>query len=271
VTSTGAWIAVIGVALIAAAAGCGDECSEGEVRCMDNTVQSCSGVETENGWDSTLRWRVVQTCLNSTCFAPPGRQPMCVLSTDPDPLCAGAQSHCSGDDIVTCAGGYAGVTSTCAASAGDPAFSRCVAADPSHAGCVPRDALPSDACAAAAMDASLGATVCADDVIISCFAGLATVTVACRSCDLGQYPACSGFIGDGCNADGQCAAGFTCHADSTGTLRCAAACDAASPNAAQACLDLFLAGGPRSRAGQWLVPLPAGQMTCTAGFCEWVH
>jgi hypothetical protein len=79
---------------------------------------------------------------------------------------------------------------------------------------------------------------------------------------------CTGFLGDFCNADGECATGFTCQPDSHGDNRCSAACDSADPNAALQCEDLY------TRAARHLrYPAPRSAtraLQCVAGFCEWM-
>jgi hypothetical protein len=257
-------LGVLGVALIVIA-GC-DECEEGATRCWNNTVQHCGRSDPEMGGDYTaIHWRQAAVCSPSqTCFTPPGMDPMCVLSTDPDPLCAGAWSYCSADAVVSCGAGYRVELQTCGASPIDPVFSKCVAAYSGYVACVPPEAMPNDVCApAGSPDAMSGSSLCAGNLSVTCLAGLAVATRACASC----AQRCIGFLGDICGWDGNCAVGFTCHPDSHGDNRCTAACDATDPNAVQHCEDLYVAGGPPPSLTS--TPLGNSRMTCTAGFCEW--
>ena len=253
-------VAMLGVALIATA-GC-DECQTGQTRCLNNNVQYC-GPDPEGSIDTSPHWRPANACRSLICFQPPGMGAMCVVSTDPDPLCAGATRYCDGDVAVHCSNGYSDERQQCGVSPVDPVNTRCVASSPQDAICVPPEAMPSDVCApAGTADAASLVDVCAGNLYVICVAGLAISTQACAVC----APQCTGFLGDSCASDNQCAAGFTCHPDSTGTSRCTAACDAADPNAVQHCADLFVAGGPPPST---IITL-GSRMTCTAGFCEWM-
>jgi len=190
-----------------------------------------------------------------------------VLSTDPDPLCADeAFSYCSGDAFVRCASGYGIESQTCGASPDDPVFSKCVDSFPGNAVCVPPEAIPDDLCPpAGTSDAASPSQLCAETLDVTCLAGLAVATRACVAC--GQL--CSGFLGDVCGSDADCATGLTCQPDSHGDSRCTAPCDATDPTAAQQqCEDLYTAGGPPPSAIN--TPLGFSRLTCTAGFCEWM-
>jgi hypothetical protein len=244
------------------AAGC-DDCDEGATRCWYNIVQHCGSRDSPS-----IRWLTDEVCSSSqTCFTPPGMTPMCVLSTDPDPLCADdAFSYCGEDTLVRCMFGYGIESQPCGASPNDPAFSKCVDAFPGDAVCVPPEAIPNDVCApAGTSDAASPSQLCADTLDVTCLAGLAIATRACAVCD----QQCFGFLGDACGSDGECATGLTCQPDSQSNSRCTAACDATDPNAVQHCEDLYTAGGPPPSLSS--IPPGNSQMTCTAGFCEWVN
>jgi hypothetical protein len=198
---------------------------------------------------------------------------MCALSADPDPLCQGVTSYCAGNVVVYCAAGYDVGMGTCGTIfISDPMYTRCVPAGPMDVACVPPEAKPNDACPpAGSRDAAGKGAVCIDDVFAYCQGGLAIGTEACGSCTLGSEPNCKGALGSRCPADGPCAPGLTCHADSTGTSRCTAACDATDLNAVEKCVQLFVAGGPPPSKDLLVlgVNTPGTRMTCTAGFCEW--
>ena len=257
---TRVWKAALVVAAIAAA-GC-DDCDEGATRCANNSVQRCG-----RGPSGSINWLTEAVCSSpQTCFVPPGMAPMCVLSSDPDPLCADdAFSYCSEDTLVRCMSGYALEQQPCGADPGDPVFSKCVDSFPGNAVCVPPDAIPNDVCPpAGTSDAASPTQLCADTLDVTCLAGLAVATRACVVC--GQL--CTGFLGDFCNADGECATGFTCQPDSHGDNRCTAACDSNDPNAALQCEDLYTAGGPPPSLSS--APLSNARLQCVAGFCEWM-
>jgi hypothetical protein len=254
-------------ACFVAAAGCGDACTEFATRCWNNNVQTCEGGHpAEGGPDVPFHWTQSDDCSGATCIQPAGQDAMCVLATDPDPSCAGVRSYCSGDAVVRCGSGYRVEMQTCGDSSGNQGFTKCVAADPEDAVCVPPEAMPNDACPPADSFAPAAMSVaCAGNIEITCVAGLAVTTRACAVC---AHP-CIGFLGDICGWDGNCAAGFTCQLDSLGTLRCTAACDATDPNAVQRCEDLYTAGGPPPSLSS--TPRGNSRMTCTAGFCEWMN
>src|SRR5262245_46752065 len=264
----GRWLqaAALGAVLIAAA-GC-DECDEGATRCSNNTVQRCGRSDPEMGGDyNSVRWRTEELCSQEqTCFVPQGMGPMCVLSTDPDPLCADNFSYCSDDTVVRCASGYGVETQTCGASPRDPVFSKCVEAFAGDSVCVPPEASPNDACApAGTSDAASPSRLCADTLEVTCLAGLAVTTRACAVC----AQQCIGFLGDICGSDGNCATGLTCQPDSHGDSRCTAACDVTDPNAVQNCEDLYTGGSPPP---SWTnIPLGSSRLACIAGFCEWMQ
>jgi hypothetical protein len=247
-----------------AAAGCGDECIDGTTRCMNNVLQQCSNGSLVGGKPT---WQRIVACPPpSICFAPAGGGAACVLSTDPDPLCVG-RSYCNGDTLVRCAEGYRVDMQPCGSDrliSLDTTFTKCVAADARDAVCVPPEAMPNDACVPDGTFIAVAATpMCAGNLQITCLAGLAVTTEACASCTQGCY----GWLGDNCASGSACAAGLTCHPDSTGTGRCTATCDPADPNAVQQCKDLFVAGGPPPS----LLNSPANsRMTCTGGFCAWM-
>src|SRR5262245_22132637 len=262
--------AALGVGLIADTGG--SECDMGATRCWNNTPQVCSTSDPEMGGDyEAIRWRNTDVCTSpQTCIAPPGMDPMCVLSTDPDPLCADTFSYCREDIIVSCASGYRVDAQLCGGSttdgATDPVFSKCVEAFPGDAVCVPPEAMPNDVCApAGTSDAASPSRLCVDTLDVTCLAGLAVATRACAVC----AQKCFGFLGDICGSDGNCATGFTCQPDSHGDSRCTAACDVTDPNAVQNCEDLFSAGGPPP---SWTnIPLGSSRLACIAGFCEWMQ
>ena len=259
-------MAALGVALLAAA-GCGDECIEGTVRCANNELQQCSNGSLVGGKPA---WQKVVSCLPpTTCFHPAGGGAACVLSTDPDPLCVG-RSYCSGDTLVGCAEGYRVDMQPCGSDrliSLDTAFTKCVAANSTDAVCVPPEAMPNDACIPDGSFIAVSPTeMCVTgNLQITCLAGLAVTTEACVQCT--RADGCRGFLGDICSPGAACAPGLSCQTDSTGTGRCTAACDAADPNAIQQCEDLYVAGGPPPS----LLNSPANaRMTCTGGFCAWM-
>ena len=266
---TGARMAVVAVGLIVVA-GCDDQCSPyGATRCSGNSTQLCSGTYSEDtGADNTNHWHKLEDCSSSgtTCIQTTATEAVCIQDTTPDPLCAGVHGYCVREENVRCSGGYR--TGELQCDRVDPRFTHCVVAGADNAACVPPDAVRNDACAPVDSAATLSRySTCAGDVLVQCFAGFAVSTIACRCGDSSSAMPCTGFIGYLCSSDSDCAPGFICHPDWS---RCTAACETTDPNAAQHCLDLFVAGGPASSPSSG-PPTGGSQLICNAGFCDWVN
>src|SRR5262245_28287026 len=264
-------MAMFGVGVMVAA-GCGDECSQGATRCVNNAVQFCAAATGANGYAYAPTWHASEDCgaEAATCIQP-RQTAFCALSTDQDPLCAGTSTLgiCGGDDVVQCIEGYRIFAYTCGTGDGQSGFTKCVVPDAGRAVCVSPEAMADDVCARAGTVETVTSYCAEGGIRVYCLAGLAVARTACQRCDGAITAGCIGFLGDDCTDGRPCAAGLDCHPDSAGTQRCTAACDPTDPDAITRCEDLFLAGGPRAHPTTVLTP--GTRMTCTAGLCEWAN
>jgi hypothetical protein len=287
--ATGAGAALLAcAAAVGALTGClgpADECKEGESRCDGNDVLFC--VHECSDLSCWSHWQGVDVCGHdgTTCVAPPGLHAMCVESTAPDPACgtAATSSYCAGDGVASCTGGYRNRTIACGATdeAHEPLLSggvgatHCIEPQSGATTCVPPGAAADPLCGGGA------APRCDGNVLVECTAGLAVSRTACASCAINDqtgdpFGVCHGFLGDGCQGDGDCATGLSCLPDSRRLLHCTVACDAAMsafdqaiPAPSPSCLDVFRDGGP-APSGAVAGFVPGNVLACVAGACEWL-
>jgi len=213
-----------------------------------------------------------------------------VMSTVPDPRCGSAttSSYCTGDSVALCGGDLRKETIPCGAL-DDSGYARlpggmgathCLETAPGAATCVPPEATPDPICAGASGPQCLG------DTLIECVSGLLVSRTPCAVCAVAVQPTytrgeCSGFLGDTCRTDGDCAAALTCRTDSSGVLRCTSPCSGPAslpsdsiPKPSPMCTQILQDGGP-SPSGYIEAPLPNVSrprtvLACVGGFCEWL-
>lgn len=87
-----------------------DECDYGDDHCDGSNLVTCEPPCAEVGCGRS--WRT-QPC-GGACVSPLPHQPLCVLSTQPDPRCEGVVGYCDGDSPVACNSGFATSRIDCA-------------------------------------------------------------------------------------------------------------------------------------------------------------
>jgi hypothetical protein len=236
------------------------ECDPGATRCFTSgslvETQFCDHYCSDFGCED--RWRSIACPPTGGCLMLAGEGATCVLSTTPDPRCAGVNAFCDGDDEVTCRGGYAANRSRCGAQ--DPALPRCVTVGVDTA-CVPAAAAPDGNC-----PAGLSRYCSAQADLVECVGGDAVFRSKCRACSAGARGSCTGFLGAFCAADADCASGLTCRVDALGRSVCTAPCTVTATG--DDCLQALGTGGlPYSHYSELAVP--GRNLLCAAGFCAW--
>ena len=243
--------------LCAAACGKGDECHLGAARCFVHQdfveaqacINSCSDFGCRNLWTGE------DVCSPSrTCLLVESAGAICALSTTPDPRCAGVNSFCDGDDRVFCRAGYGVSRSSCILD-----LPRCVATGTGDAACIPSAAAPDPRCPAGR---SRYCSAASD--LVECLGGDVVFRSRCRTCNASG--SCSGFLGDTCVADADCASGLLCHADALGRTVCTATCTITATG--DDCLQALGTDGLPYSSYAELKP-PGRQLLCAAGYCTW--
>jgi hypothetical protein len=88
-----------------------NQCEPHTDRCVGNVREYCEPPCSDIG--CTSHWTQAEIC--GACVQS-GTNAQCVLSTTPDPRCAGAHGYCDGDVSVACSDGYAIRKEACAES-----------------------------------------------------------------------------------------------------------------------------------------------------------
>ena len=273
------WLLLLGTS------GCvngGDDCTVGETRCNDGNPARCDQDCSDFGCSN--RWVSDEWCTASqTCIAPTGMQPVCAESSPQDPLCAASVSatYCSANELVLCDHGYRAISRTCGGSysgnvypplPGGSASTACVDPGDGNATCIPPAAKLDPRC-----DGVNGRT-CVGSTLVECVDHYAVFTTTCASCT--TQTGCHGYLGDGCTADGDCAAGLVCHdtesdnGQTTCTLPCtvgsAGEPDAGAPQPGAPNAQCYAAFNPdRTPISAYSETYPSGQLSCIAGYCKW--
>ena len=242
--------------LLASACGPHDICQADATRCgVSGNVERCE-YECED-FGCAYRWQTDDVCSHSPpqCLMVSG-EATCVLSTSPDPRCAGATGYCDGYTLFACRGGYAVERTVCYAF-----LPRCVSAADGEAACVPSAAAPDANC-----QAGRSRYCSAAEDLVECAMGLSVFRSKCRTCTVGATGSCAGFLGDACTGDAQCASGFVCHADALGRNICTAPCSVTATG--DDCLQSLGTGGlPYSTYAE--IKPSGSRLLCVAGYCTW--
>ncbi len=254
-----------------ASSGCqGDACDAGATRCEHGGVYRCERDCGDFGCGS-LQWFAASFCSDTQrCIQETAAHAACAESDAPDPQCPaiGGGAYCTGDAIAACADGYRTLTTACGATSTVAGLAPTCVPTASGAACVPREARPDARCAAG------DGAVCDGALLVECVAGLAASITACARCDAAapanctncsaRQGACTGYLGVGCQVDGDCAAGLACHPLGSWGGACSTPCAIGTDD----CLRTFAAGGPP--LSTWTpVFRPGATLGCFDGYCSW--
>ena len=207
-------LCLLGALVVASGvAGCaGDECSTaGEIRCVGNRAETCVWAYPDSGREGLI-WYSDGCGEGEYCRPlkdPTYYRPICALTPDPDPRCAGADHLrlCDGNVVNVCLRGYVTATTDCTTGSftgtseyeSVPSTGYCESSE-DQAVCA-MDAIPNPLCGT--LTGGSG-TVCDGNKLLACAFGYATSEVECRSlttCVSGppafcsvttiRYPGCS--------------------------------------------------------------------------------
>jgi len=269
-----------------------DECERGATRCNVGNPETCEEDCSDVGCHN--KWQVGDVCTaTQSCIAPSETQPLCAESPSKDALCAGSEkaTYCSGQRLVQCEHGYRAITRPCgsiddfgnALLPGGSASTVCVDPGDGTATCIPEAAKVDSPC-----DGATGPR-CAGTTLVECVEQYAVFKTACATCTVQTTPACDtcppnprgvcrGYLGDGCAADADCAAGLLCHDNGNGQRACSLACSveaagdpdagvapAGTPNAQ--CYAAF--NSDETPISSYSEVSPVGRLSCIAGYCKW--
>ena len=272
------------VAALSSLVGCryGSVCTDGETRCAsDHEIEGCISVWPDEIGPSRPHeeWRPSEVCdAAASCVAVPEAGATCVVGGRTYPLCDQALAYCDGDVLVQCAHGFAVSHKPCGSDTpGGSPSTHCIASMTLGATCIPPESAVDPICA------NVSGPTCDDAALVECVEGFAVFRVNCRTCAVVANTApcsgcaahqgqCTGFLGDKCRADADCANGLQCHTDSTGVAHCSAPC---TVNAAGTGKDCAQWTGSHGLPLSTYAEIPLAQrdryptLNCLAGFCAW--
>jgi len=214
-----------------------DQCASGATRCnttgasveAQNCRNSCEDVGCWNEWETSV-------CSPSgACVVTPSEGALCVLSTTPEPRCAGVISWCDGNASIRCLAGYGVARSPCGTNA---------------------------------MSCPTGRSryCTASQDLVECVGGDAVFRSSCAVCDAASTRPCAGFLGDFCTSDAGCATGLVCRADALGRKICTTTCTVTASG--DDCFPKLGTGGLPFSSYAEIFPL-GRQLICAAGYCTW--
>lgn len=272
-------------AALSSAIGCSpQECSEGETRCASSKyAEVCSAHWSEISSSNSYEWGWRAECSEGTaCVMVDGSGATCVGGGEKDPSCAQTAHYCDGDALVSCAQGYSVNRAACGSAVGSFNSTHCIPSASAGATCIPPSSQVDPICGGTSDPHCDGST------LVDCVEGYAVFRANCRACTVvpqvaacsGCAPThgqCSGYLGDSCQADSDCAAGLLCHLEAGGLHHCSAPCTvSADAQAGGECPQKLGSGDlPLSSYAEIQLGKAAGEgyayppFSCIAGFCAW--